>query len=234
MIIFCNLQKNIYMIQVRMGYNYIISLILIIVIMMVIYEYVIEKKELFSFITPPNLKDGDKFMLKTLDGQYVSICNNCSPYDANIKNLCSSLVCLTRYPLKSGVFTYHRFRDGRFGIETYEFKYWKHCDTCVHDCRGSICADGINKNLKTHKWFLIKNADQYNSISIKSNNGRMIQRCDCSQDCGKILCTMGLGGNEKFIVEKIDSGPVEPQELMYKPRRYKSEIFNGVSLSMLQ
>lgn len=209
--------------------------LLFILTTVITYEFIQHYKlENFSFITPPNLKDGDKFMLKTLDGQYVSICNNCSPYDANINNLCSSLVCLTRYPLKSGIFTFHKFRDGRFGIETYEFKFWKHCDTCVHDCRGSVCADGINKNLKTHKWILIKNADQYDSISIKSSNGRMIQRCDCSQDCGNILCTMGLGGNERFIVEKIDSGPVQEKELIYKPRRYKNEIFDGVSLSMLK
>lgn len=208
--------------------------LLLILLSVLVFDYFIQIREPFSFITLPHLKHGDQFMLKTLDGQYMSVCNNCSPHDANIKNLCSSLLCLTRYPFRSSVFTYHQFRDGRFAIETYDFKFLKHCDTCVHECRGSICADGINKNLKTHKWFLIKNADEHNSISIKSNNGRIVQRCDCNQSCGTILCTMGLGGNERFIVEKISPGAVETQELLYKPRRYKSEIFDGVSLSMLQ
>ena len=190
--------------------------------------------ENFPFIPQPILKDGDQFMLKTLDGQYVSVCDKCAPYDANIENLCSSLLCLTKYPLKSGVFTYHQFRDGRFAIETYNFTFWKHCDKCILDCKGSVCGDGINKKLKTHKWILIKNADEHNSISIKSNTGRMIQRCDCSQTCGTILCTMGLRGNEKFIVEKVKKGPVQERVLRFKPRTYRADIFDGVSLSMLQ
>lgn len=191
-------------------------------------------REHFSFLTQPVLKDGDQFMLKTLDGQYVSVCNRCRPHDANIDNLCGSLLCLTKYPYRSSVFTYHHFRDGRFAIETHEFNFWKHCDTCVHDCRGSVCGDGINKNLKTHKWILIKNGDDNNSVSIKSNTGRMIQRCDCSQTCGEILCTMGLGGNERFIVENIAKGPVEESVLRFRPRRYNGKIFNGVSLSMVE
>ena len=81
---------------------------------------------------------------------------------------------------------------------------------------------------------LIKNDDEHSSISIKSNTGRMVQRCDCSQSCGEILCTMGLGGNERFIVEKVLSAPPEERILRFKPRAYKSDIFDGVSLSMLQ
>jgi len=212
------------------------NIICIIVIVMVIIAVVFRGKfkEHFSFITPPVLNDGDQFMMKTLDGQYVSVCSKCHPYDANINNLCSSLLCLTKVPFRSSVFTYRHFRDGRFAIETHEFKFWKHCDLCVHDCKGSICGDGINKDLKTHKWILIKNADEHNSISIRSNTGRMVQRCDCSQTCGKILCTMGLGGNERFIIEKVAKGPVEERVLRFKPRAYRGDIFNGVSLSMVQ
>lgn len=181
-----------------------------------------------TFITDPILNQNDKFMLKTLDGQYVSVCKGCKP-DANIKNLCSSLVCLNRYPTKNSVFIYHTFEDGRFAIETNEFKFLKHCDNCVHECRGAICGDGVNKNLTTHKWHLIKWGD--GTVSIKSNTERMVQRCNCGQTCGTILCTMGVGVTEKFIVEKIVDEPRKEIELKFKPKIGRSSLFDGVSLS---
>ena len=172
-------------------------------------------------------------MLMTLDGQYLSVCTSCSPYNANIKNLCSSLLCLTKYPLHSSVFKYHSFLDGRFALETNEFKFWKHCDKCIHDCKGAICADGINKNLKTHKWILIKNGDNDHTVSIKSNTGRIVQRCDCSQSCGSIMCTMGLAGFEKFKVIKVNDIKLKQPEFRFKPKRGRSSLLDGVSLSMV-
>lgn len=186
----------------------------------------------FQFFSSPVLNNGDKFMLKTDDDQYVAVCKTCKPMDQNINNLCSSLLCLVRYPVKSSVFTYHSFRDGRVALETNDYYFWKHCDTCVHECKGAVCADGINKNLPTHKWYIIKHPDQ--TITIKSNTGRVIQRCNCGQSCGRILCTMGLAGFEKFKVEKVISMPPEPQELKFKPKRGRSSVFDGVSLSMIQ
>lgn len=210
------------------------DLVIITIIVMVICGILYKnKKEYFDFITAPEMNDGDKFMLVTLDGQYLSVCKKCSPYNANINNLCSSLLCLSKYPVQNSVFTYHSFLDGRFAIETNEFKFWKHCDNCIHDCKGAVCADGINKNLPTHKWILIKNGDSDNSISIKSNTGRMIQRCDCSQTCGSIMCTMGLQGNEKFKVEKVLDVPPPPIDFIYKIKRGRSSLSDGVSLSMV-
>jgi hypothetical protein len=190
--------------------------------------------DVHQFFRDPVLSDGDKFMLKTLDGLYVSTCQKCSPVDANMKNLCSSLLCLTRFPLKSSVFTFHSFRDGRFAVETFDYRFWKHCDNCVHECRGAVCGDGINKKLRTHKFHLIKQPDR--TVTIRTNSGRMIQRCNCSQTCGYILCTMGLNDREteRFVVEKIQPGPVEPKILRFKPKRGRSSLFDGVSLSMVQ
>ena len=213
------LNKNLYII------------VFLIVLMMYVYFFH-SQLEKFQFVESPEINDGDQFMLMTIDGQYLSVCKGCKPYNANIKNMCESLLCLTRYPLQSSVFKYHSFLDGRFALETNEFKFWKHCDECVHECKGSICADGINKNLKTHKWILVKNADSDHSVSIKSNSGRMVQRCDCSQTCGSIMCTMGLSGSEKFKVIKVNDVKLKQPDFKYKPKRGRSSLFDGVSLSM--
>lgn len=203
----------------------------ILIVLICVYFGSLQTVELFKFYRDPVMSDGDKFMLRTLDGQYVSVCK-CKPMFANIDNKCSSMLCLTRVPLQSSVFTYHWWRDGRFSVETNEFKYWKHCDDCVHECRGTVCSDGINDKLRTHKFHLIKHQD--GTISIRTNSGRIIQRCDCDQSCGKVLCTMGLRESEHFIVEKIQPGPVEPRVLRFKPKRGRSSLFDGVTLSMIQ
>ena len=212
-----------------------LTILLVILTFGILYLEHKSNKEKFAlqFLTEPVMNDGDKFMLVTMDGQYVSVCDKCSPNDANINNLCSSLLCLTKYPYQSSVFTYHKFLDGRFAIETNTFNFWKHCDNCVENCKGAVCGDGINKALATHKWFLIKNDDADHTISIKSNTGRMVQRCNCSQTCGEILCTMGLSNNEKFKVQKVLNVPPPPVVFRYKPKQGRSSLFDGVSLSMV-
>lgn len=184
-----------------------------------------------DFLSPPTLMDGDKFMLRVRDGRYVTSCSNCKE-DANMFNKCSYLLCLKKYPLNSSVFTLHQHRDGRVSIETATFHFWKNCEKCILNCQGAICADGINRNLRTNKFHIIKNRN--GTISIKADNGRLIQPCPCNQSCGNVYCSMGLGGNVEFIVEKVDVMPPPPRVLQFVPAKGRSSIEDGVSLSMLQ
>ena len=52
----------------------------------------------------PNMKKGDKFYVKTLNGKYVSMCFNCQPNKQDLNNLCDSVLCLKDEPYLSSVF----------------------------------------------------------------------------------------------------------------------------------
>jgi hypothetical protein len=146
----------------------------------------------FPFLTQPHIDNGDKIYIKTLDGKYLSSCV-CKTNDANIKNACTRTLCIKDEPLLSSQFTFYKHSDGTFSIETYDGKYWKRCAECINSCPHTICADGINPNLQTHKFVLIKNGKTQtndptavdNTISIKTDNGRLLEghlrrRCTCT------------------------------------------------------
>lgn len=218
------------------GNNWQKSLIGILVIIIVLY-YIISKSYVTiehlgprDFIREPTLLDGDKFMLKTRNGKYITACSDCKS-EANIYSRCKYSLCQRDVPYNSSIFTLHQHRDGRVSIETASFHFWKNCKKCIPDCDGAICADGINKNNRTNKFILIKNLN--GTISLKADNGRLIQPCPCNQTCGNIYCSMGLGGDVEMIVEKVEVMPPPPRVLQFKPKRGRSSVFDGVSLSML-
>ncbi len=71
----------------------------------------------------------------------------------------------------------------------------------------------MNPNLQTHKFVLIKNGKTQsndpdavdNTISIKTDNGRLLEVTDCNQSCGKIITALGLNSNSSFMVERIET-----------------------------
>lgn len=161
------------------------------------------KMESFSFLMKPYLVDGDKIYIKTIDGKYWTA-QSCGSR-ANISNACDSLIAITEIPYLTSQFTFHKHIDGTFSLETYNSKYLKRCSKCVNDCDNVICGDGINPNLQTHKFVLIKNTDE--TISIKTDNGRFLDLTECNQTCGKVITTIGLSQDSRFIIEKIPQFP---------------------------
>jgi hypothetical protein len=160
----------------------------------------------FPFLAKPHLSDLDKIYIKTVDGKYITSCPNCLPKDANITNKCTKTLCLKDIPYLSSQFTYHKHRDGTFSLETSDGKYWKRCAECLHLCPHTICSDGINPNLQTHKFVLIKNRN--GTVSIKTDNGRLLEVTECEQTCGEIITALGLNISNNFIVEKIQQPPI--------------------------
>lgn len=196
-----------FQLRYKSKYNFQLTYILIILVLIYVlytlfnlntFEHLID---VGSVTQKPNLKDGDKFYLKTIDGKYVSVCHNCRPNDANINNLCSAVLCLKDEPFLSSIFTYRSHRDYRFSVQTMSGAYWKRCRQCLQFCPDTICADGLNKNLRTHKFILIKNRNK--SISIKTDTGRLLEVSDCNQNCGKIIASIGSGRDQEFIIQKI-------------------------------
>lgn len=163
----------------------------------------------FDFIKPPRISHKDKFYLKTLDGKYISSCGWCIPEDANITNRCSKVLCLTDVPYRSSQFQYYRHRDGTFSIETFDYKWLKRCASCINGCPHVICGDGLNPDLQTHKFVLIKNDD--GTVSIKTDNDRLMEVTECNQSCGRIITAIGLNHQttrfnlELLPKEKLDS-----------------------------
>lgn len=190
-----------------------------------------QKIEQFEFLIQPYLKTGDQVMFKTISGMYVTACNNCEPY-GDIDNKCSYVLCLRDQPYNTSIFTLHKHEDGRWSIETAYGKFFKRCQKCIPTCDGAICADGINSNLRTHKFHLIKSGN--GTIRWKSDNGRFIESCPCDQTCGKLMCASGLGGDVDFQVEFIKTVPKPPRELKFKPQWQNQTVPDGVLLSNVQ
>ena len=186
---------------VGVGVYVIVIIILLLSIIILRCNTIVEN---FYFLTNPQIEDGEKIYIKTQDGKYWTL-NRCVNKDANLKNLCKTMISLTDDPYLSSQFTFHKYNDGTFSLETYSGLYLKRCAGCVHNCPHAICGDGINPNLQTHKFVLIKNRDD--SISIKTDNGRLLDVTECDQSCGKVITAIGLTESSRFLVEKIPQLP---------------------------
>ena len=184
----------------------------------------------FPFLTQPHIDNNDKIYIRTADGKYLSSCV-CSTIDDNLNNNCSRTLCLKDEPLLNSQFVFHKHSDGTFSLETYDGKYWKRCAECINGCPNVICADGINPNLQTHKFVLIKNGKTQtndptaidNTISIKTDNGRLLEVTDCNQSCGKIITALGLNSSSSFIVERIAT----PEAIKTLKRINRSQKLEG-------
>lgn len=175
-------------------------------------------EEFFPFLTDPQLSNGDQFYLRTVNGQYVSVCYSCKPNDQNLYNQCSANLCIKSEPAATSIFTYEPHRDGTFSVKTYDGHYWKRCDNCFNLCPNIICADGVNANLQTSKFVLIKNDDSVKSVSIKTDTGRMFETQNCEQSCGEIIAAQGVGINKQFVIEKLPP-PYTPPVRDRKPTK---------------
>lgn len=155
----------------------------------------------FPFLMKPHLSNLDVIYLKTSNGKYITSCSGCQQIGGNISNNCKKMLCVKDIPYLSSQFTYHKHRDGTFSFETTDGRYWKRCARCVPGCPDSICSDGINSNLQTHKFVLIKNRN--GTVSIKSDNGRLLETTECNQTCGKIVTALGLNHSTEFTIDAI-------------------------------
>lgn len=178
----------------------------------------------------PNLVKGDQFYLKTVNDEYVSVCASCSPIDQNLENKCSRNLCVKPNAVRSSVFTYIPHRDGTFSVRTVEGKYWKRCANCVELCPGIVCADGVNPRLQPSKFVLIKNGDELNSISIKTDTGRLLELHDCSQSCGRIVAALGVGLNRQFVIEKLPPPYQAPQRVRRPTKRFTPPSYAPISI----
>jgi hypothetical protein len=172
-----------------------------------------------SFLSNPQLQRGDEFYLRTVDGDYVSVCQSCEPTDQNLTNRCKASLCLKANPVRSSVFTYLPHRDGTFSVQTTSGKYWKRCENCFERCPGIICADGVNVNLQPAKFVLIKRSDVSGPlISIKTDTGRMLEMHECDQSCGRVVASLGVGLNRQFVIEKLPP-PYKPPVRVRQPTK---------------
>ena len=183
----------------------------------------------FPFLMKPHLSNGDKFYLKTRNGEYVSVCFTCHSKGQNLLNKCSANLCLKKEPTATSIFEYLPHRDGTFSIRTFEGKYWKRCEFCFDRCPNIICADGVNGDLQPSKFVLIKNGgdgsgdgsgDGAESISIKTDTGRLLETQECEQTCGKIISAIGVGNNSEFIIEKLPHPYVPPQRVREPTKKF--------------
>lgn len=183
-------------------------IVIIVIITNIKYKQTYES---FDFIMNPQLSDKDKIYIKTIDGKYWTILK-CGTKGANLYNLCDTLIGLTDIPYINSQFTFHKHIDGTFSLETYDNKYLKRCARCVNVCDNVMCGDGINPNLQTHRFVLVKNPStnittNITTISIKTDNGRFLDLTECEQVCGKIITAIGLSQESRFIFEKIPQLP---------------------------
>ena len=160
-----------------------------------------EVEHYFPFLTDPQMDPNDQFYLKTVNGEYVSVCHACAPVDQNLTNRCSANLCIKNDPVRSSIFTYIQHPDGTFSVKTIEGKYWKRCENCFERCPNIMCADGINEKLQPAKFVLIKNGD--GTVSIETDTGRLFELQECDQSCGRIVAAQGLGLNKQFVIEKL-------------------------------
>jgi hypothetical protein len=189
----------------------------------------------FSLLTQPYLVTGDKVTLQTRDGRYVTACNNCNSLQGDSNNKCSYVLCLRKNLYNTGIFTLHKHDDYKWSFETEFGRFWKRCENCIYNCDSAICADGVNDNLTTHKFYIIKNSD--GSIKLKSDNGRFLESCPCKQTCGKdLICAKGLGGDIDFIITKTQESPPPKKRMDYvtghsKVQWQNQSVPKGVLLS---
>lgn len=176
------------------------------------------RKESFTFLTDPQLQPNDEFFLKTLNGNYVSVCGSCDPVDQNLDNKCSANLCLKTQPVRSSIFKYKHHRDGTFSVQTVNGKYWKRCANCFERCPGIICADGLNARLQPAKFVLLKQGNGI--VSIKTDTGRLLEPTDCQQSCGRIIASMGVGQNKQFVVEKLPPPYTPPQRERKRTKKF--------------
>lgn len=176
----------------------------------------VERKDL-PFLRQPQMRDGMEFYLRTVNGEYVSVCRSCQPADQNLYNRCSAVLCLKRYPTAGSVFRYGQWRDGTFTVRTRSGEYWKRCANCVERCPGVICADGRNPWLAPARFRLVKNDD--GSVSLMTDTGRMIEAHACGQRCGRILASLGVGINRQFYVERLRDAEPRIASVPYVPPR---------------
>lgn len=180
----------------------VLLLFIILAFAVILYTHIVI--EGWDWLTNPQLIRGQRFLIKTLNGEYLTSCRDCKPNDQNLTNKCSSVLCLSKYPLNASVFIYEPYRDGTFAIRVEATdKYWKRCTNCVDSCEHIICTDGINPTLQSAKFVLIKNDDSAGSVSIKCDNGGLIELNNCDQSCGKVVAAIGLGINSQFIIEPL-------------------------------
>lgn len=166
------------------------------------------RESFLPFITNPQMANRDRFYLRTLNGAYVSVCYSCKGTNQNLTNQCAANLCVKDEPVATSIFTYETHRDGTFSVKTFDGHYWKRCENCFNRCPNIICADGINSNIQPSKFVLIKNGD--NTVSIKTDTGRLLETQDCEQSCGEIIAALGVGANKTFTIEKIQSTTVTP------------------------
>lgn len=196
----------------------------IVIFISVLYNNYFKEGLDYPFLKNPQMHQGDKFLLKTPQGRYITSCGDCLP-KANLNKRCSFHLCVRKYPYQSSVWTYHKHRDGTFSVEAFNGKYWKRCDRCEEYCHDVICADGVNKKLRNCKFYLLKNQDE--TISIKTDTGRILELCNCDavntesakSSCGKMMCSLGVGKDTRFIIEKLPKRFPDPvlQWIKYKP-----------------
>lgn len=194
--------------RVKMKNIKLLLLLLSIFIVLGVYNrYSIEKLD-YPFLTDPQIKDGEEFLLSTPDGRYITSCGDCLP-NVNLKERCTYHLCTKKYPYQSSVWKYHKNRDGTFNVESFNGKFWKRCDRCEEMCHDVICCDGVNKRLRNCKFYLLKNRD--GTVSFKSDTGRILELCNCTptktkffqKNCGKMMCSLGVGKETRFIIERL-------------------------------
>lgn len=185
-------------------------------------------KEKFDFLQDPQMRNNDMFYLKTVNGEYISVCNSCSSTDQNLFNKCSANLCSKPNPVRSSVFTYIKHPDGTFSVKTIDGSYWKRCENCFEQCPNIICADGVNSNLQPAKFVLIKNGD--GTISIVTDTGRLFELQECDQTCGRIISAQGAGINKQFTIEKLPPPYQVPNPIRKKTTRFISPSYAPISI----
>lgn len=192
--------------------------LLLLLLAVIQVSFVLQENIDYPFLKNPQMQQGDEFLLKTPDGRFLTSCGNCYP-GVNLDERCSRYLCVRKYPYQSSVFTFHKHRDGTCSIETVTGKFWKRCIRCGELCHDVICADGVNKKLQNSKFVLIKNAN--GTVSFKTDTGRILELCNCNDTagCGKLVCSLGVGKETEFILEKLPKRFPDPvlQFIKFKP-----------------
>lgn len=159
--------------------------------------------EAFDFLAQPQLQRGDRFYLRDANDNYVSVCSGCQPINQNLRNQCSSVLCMLREPIRGSVWIYEPHDDGTCSIKSEPTgSYWKRCNNCVQDCPNIICADGVNGALQPAKFDLIKPTRNTNAVAFRTDIGTFLDINQCDQQCGKVVS--GVGGlNATFRIQQL-------------------------------